>query len=169
VNGLGHETQCPVHQLVHVLGVEPFGQPRRLDDIDEQHRHELALAFERRPGGQDLLGQIPRRVDVGSRGARVAGTSADRFPAREAELGRRRQLGVALHARRGQPSPAFQAEPGLRRSVGTATRTSHGNRTQVNPHRRQRQRRSAQARGDRCGRPAETAPRSGNGGACWIS
>src|SRR5205809_918422 len=46
------------------LGVHAFGELHRVHDVGEQHRDLLALALERAASAEDLLGEMPRGVDV---------------------------------------------------------------------------------------------------------
>ena len=62
VDGVHHHLHGAVQQPLGVLGVEARDQLGRADDVGEQDGDLLALAFERGPRGQDLLGQVPRRV-----------------------------------------------------------------------------------------------------------
>ena len=67
VYALGEDLEEAIEQTVPVLGVELRREIGRALHVGEQHRHLLALAFERRARGQDLVGEVLRRV-----GARVA-------------------------------------------------------------------------------------------------
>ena len=55
------------------LRPEPLGQRRGADEVAEEHGDLLALAFERAPGREDLLGEMPRRVRCGLRASGPAG------------------------------------------------------------------------------------------------
>src|SRR6266540_3790726 len=94
MNAFGQDFEEPIHDAVPLFRVEFGSELRRSSDVGEQDRHLLALAFERAPGGEDLLNEMFRRV-----GARIGGrserTSAGSFAAPQAELGSSRQLGAA--------------------------------------------------------------------------
>jgi hypothetical protein len=47
MDGLRHEAQSPVHDLVHGFWVQALRQSGGVHDVAEQHRHLLALALER--------------------------------------------------------------------------------------------------------------------------
>ena len=57
-----HEIEGPAHEPMDFLGVEAGREGREPGDVHEEHRHLLALALERAGGGEDLLGQVLRRV-----------------------------------------------------------------------------------------------------------
>jgi len=70
-----HRALVAVHRLRHKLQHSPMSWWSRSGSIrcanaeesamvDEQHRHQLALAFERAAGRQNLLDEIRRRVRV---------------------------------------------------------------------------------------------------------
>src|SRR5687767_7413864 len=63
----------PAQQRVHGLGAEPFGERGRADDVAEQYGDGLALALDRAPRGEDLLGEMTRRVRRGRRRRRTGG------------------------------------------------------------------------------------------------
>lgn len=46
MDGLGHEAQGPVHDLVHGLRVQALSQPGGVHDVAEEDRHLLPLPFE---------------------------------------------------------------------------------------------------------------------------
>jgi len=54
--------EAAVHELVHHLGAHSLGQVRGVDEVAKEHRHVLALAFERGACLQDAIGQVLRRV-----------------------------------------------------------------------------------------------------------
>jgi hypothetical protein len=62
MDGLHHVFEDRVEELLRILGVTVGQQFHRALEVGEEHRHLLALAFERRPGVKDLCGQVPGRV-----------------------------------------------------------------------------------------------------------
>jgi hypothetical protein len=54
-----------VQQGVHALRPESFGQIGGADQVAEKHADELSLAFQSATRGEDLPGQMGRRVGVG--------------------------------------------------------------------------------------------------------
>ena len=66
VNAVGKDQEEAIEDLVPLLGVDLLGELHGPLHVGEQHRHLLALTFESGARGQDLLGEVFRRV-----GARV--------------------------------------------------------------------------------------------------
>ncbi len=60
-----HQLERSPHERMDVLGIQPLGDGGESGDIDEEHGDLLPLAFEGGLGGQDLLGEVARRVRVG--------------------------------------------------------------------------------------------------------
>jgi AAA ATPase-like protein len=105
----------PVEEIVHRVGPQPLGQRGGADQIAEEHGDRLALALQRRPRGEDALGEVPGCVGVGGtagRGGRRRGV--ERAPALGTEPRAGRQLGAARRAGGGQPPAARDAEPRAR-------------------------------------------------------
>ena len=65
VNGIHHQLEHGVENRPRFFGVAVGQQFHRPFQVGEQHRHLLALALERAPGGEDLLGEVLRGVSVG--------------------------------------------------------------------------------------------------------
>jgi len=61
------EVEETVEETVHRLATNPLGEGGGVDDVAEEHRHMLALAFEGALGREDLLGKM-----LGSVGLRRA-------------------------------------------------------------------------------------------------
>ena len=57
----------PAQQHVHGVRAQPLRQPGGADDVAEQHADGLPLALHGAARGQDLLGEVPRRVRLGRR------------------------------------------------------------------------------------------------------
>src|SRR5262250_2389820 len=58
-----------VEEGMHRFGAKTLRQYRRVHDVAKQHRHLLALAFQRMPRMQDLLDEVRRSVRAwGGRG-----------------------------------------------------------------------------------------------------
>ncbi len=103
VDAVGQELEEAVEHPMPFLGVHAFGELHRVHDVGEQHRDLLALTLERAAGAEDLLGEMPRGVDV--RPARPLGRRASPEPfaagiaeplARRAD-GRTARAGIAAH------------------------------------------------------------------------
>ena len=65
VDGLHHAFGHRVEQFARLLGVAVGQQFHRALQVGEQDRHLLALPFEGALGGEDLLGEMFGRIDVG--------------------------------------------------------------------------------------------------------
>jgi peptidoglycan/xylan/chitin deacetylase (PgdA/CDA1 family) len=67
---LHHDLEDRIEQRARLLRF-PFGEElHRALQVREEHGHLLALAFERRPRREDVLGEMLRRVGLGRREAR---------------------------------------------------------------------------------------------------
>ena len=113
VDRLHHPFEHRIEKLARFLGVTVGEQLHRALQVGEQHRDLLALAFERAPGGQDLLGEVPG--GVGLRGVEsLSRRRRGRWPGGVRTLGAeprgRRQGPTALGARPGQRRGTFLAE-----------------------------------------------------------
>ncbi len=87
VNGLHHVLQHRVEQLARLLGVTVGQQLHRALEIGKQHGDLLPLALQGGLGGQDLLGEVPGRIELGRGEARLRpGDDAHRMGALEAKL-----------------------------------------------------------------------------------
>src|SRR5206468_5040517 len=113
-----------VHDSVPVLGVELLGELHRAFHVSEEDGYLLALAFEGRARGENLLGEVLR--GVGTRVARRRRGSCGGLTTLETELGTCRELGAAGRAGGSQTRPALRAE--LRRgwAIVLTARASHG-------------------------------------------
>ena len=126
-----HEVEGPAHEPVDFLGIEAGGQGREPGDVHEQHRHLLALALERAGGGEDLLGQVLRRV--GARRGELIGRSGllalklrrDGGATLVAETVARRVLRLAGGTDHDQARAASTAELGGGRIRVAAARAGH--------------------------------------------
>ena len=110
-----------------VFGVDRLGELHRALHVGEEHRHLLALAFERAARGEDLLDQMLRRVGAGLGGRGVLGATSQRLAAAVAELlcpwafPATRGTGGGLRERR----TALAAEPRVLRIFVAAGRAGH--------------------------------------------
>src|SRR5215510_4036373 len=96
------QLEGPVHELMHLFGVESFGNGGEPGNISEQDSHLLAFAGKRCPGGENFFGEVRWRVALGGRAAPCAdavapgeacgwrGRWGQGLPALMAELVRRR-------------------------------------------------------------------------------
>ena len=64
VDGLHHAFEHRIEERARLLGIAVGEQLHRALEVGEEDRDLLALAFERAPGGEDLLGEVLRRVAV---------------------------------------------------------------------------------------------------------
>jgi hypothetical protein len=58
MNGFHHELEDRIEELARLLGVEGSDQLHRGLEVGEQNGDLFALALERVPGSQDLLGEV---------------------------------------------------------------------------------------------------------------
>ena len=65
VDGLHHELEDGIEEGAGLLGVALGDQLHRSLDVREEHGHLLALALERGPRREDVLGEVPGRVGLG--------------------------------------------------------------------------------------------------------
>jgi hypothetical protein len=72
VYAVGEDREEAVHDPVPFFRIELLGQFHRAFHVGEEHGHLLALAFEGRARGEDLLGEVSRGVGarIGFRRAR---------------------------------------------------------------------------------------------------
>jgi hypothetical protein len=122
VHALGEEGEKAVHDPVPLFGVELLGKLHRALHVGEEDRHLLALAFEGGAGGEDLLGEVLRRV---CRGWRRGTRRRDRLPALQTEPRPRRERGAARATCERDGRPAFEAELRGRRILVLAPRAAH--------------------------------------------
>ena len=108
VDGLGHEPQHAVHDLVHRLRLEPGRELGGIDEIAEEDADLLPFPLHGRSRGEDPLREVLRGVRVGRRGWRLgeglAAAATEALvglvgeAARGAEAGQRRAAGPAESA-----------------------------------------------------------------------
>lgn len=121
-----HQLEGLVHQVVDLFGVEFFGDRGEPGDIGEQDRHLFAFAFERRPGGENFLGEVRWRVALGGgeadgrRGRRGQGLTALMAERVGGRVARATAGAEAL-----DPGAAFTAERYPLRVVMAALRAPH--------------------------------------------
>src|SRR5262249_36203520 len=115
-----------VEQLARLLGVPVGEELHGALEVGEQDRDLLALPFEGRLRGEDLLGEMPGGVGLRRREARLGGIS-DRGAALAAELVAGRVRRAAGGASRGERGAALAAEllPGWIRVLAARTRRHH--------------------------------------------
>jgi hypothetical protein len=85
VDGFHHAFEDRVEQLPGLLGVTVREQLHRPLEVGEQHGDLLALAFERRLGSQDLLGEVLRGIGLWCGTLRGNSRSGQRGPTLAAE------------------------------------------------------------------------------------
>jgi hypothetical protein len=121
-----YQLEGPGHELMHLFGVESFGNGGEPGNVSEQDRHLLAFAGKSRPGGENFLGEVRRRVALGGgeadgrRGRRGQGLTA-----LMAELVGGRVARATAGAEPLDPGTALTAKPHLRRIVMTTLWTPH--------------------------------------------
>src|SRR5262249_31352508 len=124
VDRLHHPLEDGIEQLARLLRVPISEQLHRALEVGEQDRDLLALPFERRLGGEDLLGEVLR--SVGLRGAESRrGRRSSRVRTFGAEFGGRGQGPTALGAYPGQWRGALLAELRARLVWVLAARAAH--------------------------------------------
>ena len=64
VDGLHHALEDRVEELTRLLGIAVGQELHRALEVCKQDGHLLALTFQRASRGEDLLGQVLRRVDM---------------------------------------------------------------------------------------------------------
>jgi hypothetical protein len=84
---LHHVFEDGIEKLPGLLGITVGEEFHRALEVGEQHSDLLALTFQRALGGEDLLGEVLRRVGLGGGGCRG---SPERCGALAAELMLRR-------------------------------------------------------------------------------
>ena len=105
----GSEIEEAIHDVMKQFGVDLIRQLHRSLDVDEEHRHVLALSFERRARGEDLLRQMARGVVAGHAAVQACRMGQEGFAAALAVRGveavgevRRIRTGVVGGGSRGQ-------------------------------------------------------------------
>ena len=68
VNGVHHVCEDRVEDLARLLRIAVGDELHRTLEVGEEDGHLLALAFERRPRGENAIGEMLRRVRLGRRG-----------------------------------------------------------------------------------------------------
>ncbi len=111
VHGLHHALEHRIEDLARLFGITVGQELQRSPEVSEQHRHPLALAFQRPPRGEDLLGEMLWRIGV-RRDTSWLRAPAFRHgvPALRAELCRREELAAAIGAGPSQRSGALLTE-----------------------------------------------------------
>src|SRR5262245_47004516 len=89
----GENLEEAIDDRAPALGIELLGQLHRALHIGEEDGHLLPLALESGTGGEDLLGEMPRRVRVGVAGRRRR--SGGKLTTLGAERGARRERSAA--------------------------------------------------------------------------
>jgi hypothetical protein len=62
VDSIGEDPEEPVEEAIPLLGIDALGQFHRARDVGEEHGDRLPLALEGALLGEDLLGEVARRV-----------------------------------------------------------------------------------------------------------
>ena len=99
-------------------------------DVGKQHRHLLALAFQRAAAAQNSLGEWLRRVALGRRlGHRWCGGTGQSRAATAAKLRGRCVFETTTGTDTDEPGAALAAKSAVRRILGGASRTAHPSRS----------------------------------------
>jgi hypothetical protein len=124
VDGLHHELEDRIEELPCLLRVTVGQKLHRALEVGEEDGNLLTLAFKGSLRGEDLLGQVLRRVGFGRSGA-VPALLSNRLTTLQTELRRSRQLDSALRAGQCQARTTLQAELGLLRVLVLTPGTLH--------------------------------------------
>src|SRR5262249_30960316 len=124
VHGVHHSMEDGVEERARLLGIAVGQELRGAFEVREQHRDLLALALNRAPRREDLLGEMSGDVGLG-RARWPAWNAADRMCALETEFRRRGERRAAARTAPRQGWRAFQAELRLGRVLRPASRTDH--------------------------------------------
>ena len=109
VDLIHEDLEAPVHDPVDLLGVELLGDGGEVRHVGKEDGDELALPFDRAPGGEDLLGQKLGSVGLGMGEIEGRG-GGEGVAALAAELPVQRDRGAAGGTYELQPGTAFLAE-----------------------------------------------------------
>src|SRR5262249_30595403 len=110
MDGLHHQCQHRIEELACFLGISVGEQLHRPLEVGEENGHLLALAFESRLGGENLLGQVLRGIGLRGGEARLVSRRKQRVRTLWTELCRGRSRAPAVRACASQRSGAFLAE-----------------------------------------------------------
>ena len=126
VHRLHHALEHRIEERARLLGVAVGEQLHRALEVGEEHRDLLALALQRAPRGEDLLGEVLRRVAV----RRALGTrrTVEPLPTATTEPTARRIDVTADCACHLEPGAAAIAETRPGRILVLARRAGHGPR-----------------------------------------
>ena len=73
MNGVHHALENRIENFARLFGIAVAEQLHRALDVGEEHGHLLPLAFQCRPRGEDLLGEVLRSVGLRRGEARLSG------------------------------------------------------------------------------------------------
>jgi hypothetical protein len=96
VDRLHHVLEDGVEELPRFLGIAVSKQLHRALQVREEHRHLLALPLQGGLGGEDLLGQVLRRVGLRRREARCGGRGRRQLAGRVGALLAELRAGAVL-------------------------------------------------------------------------
>ncbi len=127
VHRLHHQFEDRVENRARLFGITVSQQFHRALHIGKKDRDLLSLTLERRPRGQDLLGEALRRVCLGGLEPRL--TCRQRSHQASALVTEPRssgKLGATRRTNKGQACPAVETEIRARRVLPLALGTLHG-------------------------------------------
>jgi hypothetical protein len=108
MDGVHHQREDWIDELTRVLGFAIGEQLHGALEVGKQHGDVLALAFKRRLGGEDFLGEVLGGVALGGWDARSVGCRRrDLLAALRAELGGGREFTSTLGTCARQSRPAI--------------------------------------------------------------
>ena len=129
MHGVHHDVQGWVQEPPGLFRVKTLDQLRRAFDVGEEDRDLFALAFQSMAGCENLLGEIPGRIGLGSGkglcGLYRGGSGVQTLSALGAEFCRWRHCKATGRAGHLQPLATLLAEPGRGTIVMLAMRTLH--------------------------------------------
>jgi len=125
VNRLHHPRNHGIQQFAGVFGITVSEQLHGAFEVGEENCDVLALAFQGRPGGKDLLGEMLGGVGLWRSEAGRRGLSRNGFSALEAELRVDGQFGLTLDAGERQTVSTIQTKLCMERVLVLAPRTLH--------------------------------------------
>jgi hypothetical protein len=124
------ELECAIHERVHLLRIDAFGERSRVREVGEQDGDVFALAFESGFLGEDLLcqgfGGVGAWIRKSGAVARAARGRFEGETASVAETGLRRVDPLARVAANGERSATIVAEASRARILVIARVAVHG-------------------------------------------
>jgi hypothetical protein len=132
MDGLHHALEDGIQELPRLLRIAVGQELHGALEVGEEHRDLFTLTFEPGLRGEDLVGEVLRRVALG-RGETLLriGLRRGRLAALVAEPGARRQPVPARRASQTQTGAASEAEVGLARVLVLAPGALHAGKPPI--------------------------------------